>query len=164
VASGAEIRRWQAHEGATLSLIFTPDGLGIETAGGDSFTTLWDVATGNQLLVLKTGEKAALSVAMTADQRLMAVGSGDNVVRLWDMTNGIEIGLPLANFTDWVYGVDFNPGGTMLAAVSGDGSVVLWDVNEQSWLARACAAAERNLTEEEWAEFFPDLPYEETCP
>jgi TIR domain/WD domain, G-beta repeat len=163
VASGTEIRRWQAHYGATLSLLFTPDGLGIETAGGDGFTTMWDVETGNQLLTLKAGQKAALSVAMTADQRLMAVGSGDNVVRLWDMTSGIEIGLPLANFTDWVYGVDFNPAGTTLASVSGDGSVVLWDVNVESWLARACAAAGRNLTQEEWDNFFPDLAYEETC-
>lgn len=164
VASGTEIRRWQAHDGATLSVMFTPDGLAIETAGGDAFASLWDVETGEQLLKLKTGQKAALSVAMTADQRLMAVGNGDNVVKLWDMTSGIEIGLPLASFTDWVYGVDFNPAGTMLAAVSGDGSVVLWDVNEQSWLVRACAAAGRNLTEEEWNNFFPNLPYEATCP
>ncbi len=163
VASGAEVRRWQAHDGATLSVLFTPDGLGMITAGGDSFTTMWDVETGNQLLTLKTGEKAALSVAMTADQRLMAVGSGDNVVRLWDMTSGSEIGLPLAIFSDWVYGVDFNPAGTTLASVSGDGSVVLWDVNEQSWLARACATAGRNLTQQEWDNFFPNLPYEETC-
>jgi len=163
VASGTEIRRWQAHNGAALSVMFTPDGLTIETAGGDSFASLWDAETGAQLLTLKTGQKAALSVAMTSDQRLMAVGSGDNVVKLWDMTSGIEIGLPLSNFTDWVYGVDFNPAGTTLASVSGDGSVVLWDVDEESWLARACAAAGRNLTQEEWDNFFPNLPYEETC-
>lgn len=163
VTSGTEIRRWQAHDGAALSVMFTPDGLGIETAGGDSFTTLWDVATGSQLLTLKTGQKAALSVAMTADQRLLAVGSGDNVVRLWDLTSGAEIGLPLADFADWVYGVDFNPAGTTLASVSGDGSVVLWDVDPQSWLRQACAASGRNLTLEEWNNFFPNLPYEETC-
>ena len=40
----------------------------------------------------------------------------------------------------------------------------LWDVDLQSWLKRACAIANRNLTREEWGRYMGDQPYRKTCP
>ena len=37
-------------------------------------------------------------------------------------------------------------------------------LDPQSWREMACAAAGRNLTEEEWGRYFADEPYRDTCP
>ena len=34
----------------------------------------------------------------------------------------------------------------------------------EQWVDRACAIAGRNLSIAEWEQFFPDRPYERTCP
>jgi hypothetical protein len=38
-------------------------------------------------------------------------------------------------------------------------------VSPEAWVERLCAAASRDLTKDEWAEFVgEDVPYEPTCP
>ena len=44
-----------------------------------------------------------------------------------------------------------------------DGSLLRWDIDPQSWIERLCQLAGRNLTESEWALFFREVPYRETC-
>jgi hypothetical protein len=52
----------------------------------------------------------------------------------------------------------------MLASGSLDGTIVLWDVNVESWLAHACMVANRNLTDQEWRSYFGEVPYKKICP
>ena len=43
--------------------------------------------------------------------------------------------------------------------------MILWDVDVASWLHRACAIANRNLTHKEWAQYVgEDVPYQAPCP
>jgi WD40 repeat protein len=56
----------------------------------------------------------------------------------------------------------FSPDGRVLATGEG-GSLRIWDLDVESWLAMACRIANRNLTSAEWAEAF-DVPYRRTCP
>ncbi len=42
------------------------------------------------------------------------------------------------------------------------GSVVLWDVDLQSWQRMAGQIANRNFTWAEWHQYFPDEPYHRT--
>jgi hypothetical protein len=58
----------------------------------------------------------------------------------------------------------FSPDGTRLIAGSGDGTVAVWDVGLRAWPSRACRIANRNLTQEEWAQYLGDMPYHKTCP
>ena len=52
-----------------------------------------------------------------------------------------------------------------LASASGDKTVILWDVDVASWLRKACAIANRNLTHKEWAQYVgEDVPYQAPCP
>jgi hypothetical protein len=52
----------------------------------------------------------------------------------------------------------------MLASGGNDGTVILWDVDIESWEERACRIANRNLTLLEWAQYLEDEPYRKTCP
>ncbi len=51
-----------------------------------------------------------------------------------------------------------------LVSLSTDNTVILWDASIESWLARACKIANRNLTPHEWKQYLGDEPYRETCP
>ena len=43
--------------------------------------------------------------------------------------------------------------------------MILWDLDPAVWRVRACEAAGRNLTRDEWKNFLPEgEPYHATCP
>lgn len=59
----------------------------------------------------------------------------------------------------------FDPGSTTLASIGDDGAVLLWDVDVDSWRARACRLAKRNLTRSEWDRYVgAGTAYRRTCP
>ncbi|MFQ5799364.1 MAG: WD40 repeat domain-containing protein, partial [Bacteroidota bacterium] len=63
-----------------------------------------------------------------------------------------------------VNSVAFSPNSKTLASGSDDGTILLWDVSLESWQARACSIANRNLTRAEWQQFLGDESYRKTCP
>ena len=62
----------------------------------------------------------------------------------------------------------FSPDGKILAAAFNgyrthpNGGVVLWDVDSSSWVRRAEKVANRNLSLDEWRQYFPGESYRPT--
>ena len=168
--TGAEIRRIvDDRVGGFASSAWSPDGGRIATAGYSGLLDLesvWGAATGERLGSVSGQQLAPFGVAFSPDGRTFATIAGDGDTFLWDARSFEAIGPPLhvadpAFDTGW--SVAYSPDGRSLAATYGHGKVALWDVDPESWARRACTIAGRNLTQAEWKQYLPGLPYHRTC-
>jgi RNA polymerase sigma factor (sigma-70 family) len=115
-------------------LSFSPDSNSLVAVGGDiqqphstipGFIQLWDMRTGT-LTFADTDVPAGLyAVAFSADGRTLV--TGDNVVRLWEVFTGRERHQFHGHDT-YVYGLTFSPDGKLVASVSCDAPLFVWDV------------------------------------
>jgi WD40 repeat protein len=131
----------------------------------DQTVRLWDVATRQPLgKPLEGHTNYVLSVGFSPDGKTLASASKDYSVRLWDVATRQPLGKPLEGHTSYVWSVAFSPDGKTLASASEDKTVRLWDVDPQSWRIRTCAIVNRNLSRDEWDQYFGrDVPYRKTC-
>ncbi len=103
----------------------------------------------------------ASKITMRSGTDLLTVRASDGTVAVWNTTTGE------------VLGRHFGGPGTLSAEIGPDGKtlilgtatgVVTWDLDVSLWADKICQAAGRNLTEAEWAKYFPGRKYETTCP
>jgi WD40 repeat protein/serine/threonine protein kinase/two-component SAPR family response regulator len=153
------------HPPGIESIALNPDGNILAAASSDGIIFLWDVEAQQLIDRLLTGHAGhGGNVAFSPDGATLAAGSTDGTISLWDLVTRRAIGQPLTGHTHWVLGIAFSPDGKNLASASFDGTVRMWDVDPESWNARVCQIAGRNLTRAEWEQYLPGEPYRETCP
>jgi len=95
---------------------------------------------------------------------MLASGSLDKTIILWDVQSHQPIGDPLKGHSNYVTSVVFSSDGKLLASGSVDGTVILWDMDPQLWIQKTCQRAGRSFTSAEWAQYFPQEAYHNTCP
>ena len=84
-------------------------------------------------------------------------------IRLWDGRTGeYQASLPLPTRAG-TFSISYRRDGTGLVIASTDERTWTADTRIERWVDRACAIAGRNLSREEWDQFFPDRAYERTC-
>ncbi len=154
------------HGDTVLTVAFSPDGAVLVSGSYDRTVRLWDVATHQPLGEPLAGHSEAVyCAALNPNGTIVASGSFDGTVRLWEVTSRQPLGKPLDGDGSPVRSVSFSPDGTILASAGKSGAVWLWDVEPESWAARACRRANRNLSLAEWRQYLgPDVPYRRTCP
>ena len=87
-----------------------------------------------------------------------------NRIGLWDGHTGAYQGsLPIPALATGA-SIRYLPDSSGLLIAARDGRTWTADTRTDAWAERACTIAGRNLTRDEWTEFFPSRPYHATCP
>ncbi|MDJ0636904.1 MAG: NB-ARC domain-containing protein [Xenococcaceae cyanobacterium MO_188.B29] len=113
---------------AMWGVAFNPDGQVLATGNWDGQVYLWDVESGNQLLICSGHTDKVWSVAFHPQGHLLASGSDDQTIKLWNSRTGKCIRTFIGH-TGWVRSLIFAPTGEWFFSGSGDRTIRQWDVN-----------------------------------
>jgi WD40 repeat protein/energy-coupling factor transporter ATP-binding protein EcfA2 len=168
--AGRRMGKLQAeHAGAVQSVAFDPRSGTLASGHQDGTILLWDIRRRQRLgAPLAAHAGAVYALAFSPDGRTLASGGGDDTAALWRVDaqrRWRRLDEPFRGHSRAVASVAFSPDGRTLASGSLDMTARLWKIDLGSWRQRACALANRNLTNSEWDQFVGQTrPYQPTCP
>ncbi|KAK6344182.1 hypothetical protein TWF696_007824 [Orbilia brochopaga] len=122
------------YSGYITAMGFSPDGKMLASVSSGGTTLLWDTATGtSQRTLLDIRQESGYvrykctCVALSTDGKMFASSDGD-IISLKNMATGTR--LMLGGYTDGFEftNITFSPDNTMLASLSEDEAIKLWDV------------------------------------
>ena len=142
---------------------------------GSTASALWDLTASDPAagpIVLRGHEDRINAVAISPDNHWLVTGSWDSTARLWDLTAPDPAAEPivLRGHEDYIYAVTISPDNHWLVTAGGDqfsghgdNTARLWNLRLDELVDLACRTAGRNLTREEWRQYFPGQEYRKTC-
>ena len=101
-----------------------------------------------------------IDVEISDDGAVAATMGTDGDVLLWDARSWKPYGLPVLDHGQWGY-LTFE--GDQLRVDHQEGTRSYVSIEPDQWVDAACQAANRDLTEEEFAVLFPGDDYHRTC-
>ena len=141
----------------------SPDGTQAAIGGSAGDLVLLDLHSGEPIRPpVRIHEAFVLSVAYSTDGTQILTSAADSTAALWSSETGDLIAQVVTphRYAAAAFGGD---GETVLIAPEGPGSILTWNTHIDQAIRFACAVAGRDLTEAEWAELFPDRPYQPVC-
>lgn len=118
-----------------------------QSTAGRQVSTVWDLRSGGLKGLL--GPAAIDDVAFSPDESLLAVALSSGAIEIRDgRTLQIMTTLP-GDGDGRIRTIEFSPDGSMLGETSTGGRLILWDLDIDAWVERACRIAGRYLTVDE---------------
>ncbi|MCG8425118.1 MAG: protein kinase [Proteobacteria bacterium] len=124
-ALAGQLRVLAGHDGAVLSVQFSPDGSLVTTAGHDGKVVLWDAGDGTVRSTLEGHSEPVWMARFNPDGSRLASAGWDGKVILWDTATGQMQWS--GKHDDKVMWIGFTGDGTKLATASTDKTAKIWD-------------------------------------
>jgi WD40 repeat protein len=83
VPSGKLIGTVSANQGSVTSLLFTPDGKRVISAGSKGTVKVWHATNTQELLALKAHQAAVTGIAIRRNGQVLVTSSDDGTVKIW---------------------------------------------------------------------------------
>ena len=124
--TGTCVRKLSGHEEGISSIVYSPQGDQIVSAGEDMTVRLWDVETGECLHTMIGHAGGVTNVHYSPKGDHIASVSYDKTVRLWNVGSG-TIRKISNNHNDIVLSVKHSPKRNQIASCSQDSTIRIWD-------------------------------------
>jgi WD40 repeat protein len=143
------------------TVAFAPDGRLV--AGGEAGTLLiWDLNDPTKRPIPLRGQRTkVIALKFAPDSRLVTAGLQDPDARVWDLREPAAQPLILHGTGSGVSTLEFGPDGRLVICGE-DGTVRVWNLELDHAIEVAKVVSGRNLTAEEWEQFFGKAPYHRT--
>jgi WD40 repeat protein len=115
--------------GNILWAAFSPNGQLLATCDTDCNVRVWEVKSGQLLLICRGHANWVRFVVFSPDGKTLASCGADCTVKLWNVKDGVCIKTFIGHEHE-VFAVAYSPDGKTLASGSGDRTVKLWDVRD----------------------------------
>ncbi|WP_194820453.1 AAA family ATPase [Nocardia sp. XZ_19_385] len=156
------------HSGSRIRLAVNSTGTVLVSTADEQTIRVWDITEERSPVEIGSplaGHAALVtSLAFSPDGKLLASTGLDSELRLWTFTdphNPQPINYPLATSVpkaEWK--LAFHPSGNFL--LTGLQGIRWWNLNTQQVSDRICAAT-TPITDQQWRERVPELPYSPPC-
>lgn len=124
LAAAASPLAFKGHDRDIWDVAISPDGTRLATSSSDGTARLWDLATGEQLLVLAPQAGPLETLDFSPDGKYLLTSAGDGAAYFWDAATGEEVRTFPGQGGDAV----FSPDGTRVASNGGpDFKARIWD-------------------------------------
>ena len=119
-------------EGTPRVLKFSRNGALLLAGGGHGaakgLCVVWDIKTGERIMVVGDELDEVLAADISADQSLVALGGPEKIVRVYSTATG-ELAYECRKHTDWIYSLEFSPDGVLLATSDRNGGLHVWEAH-----------------------------------
>jgi WD40 repeat protein len=147
---------------STPQLLSSPDGRRLVLHDPLSYALLVstdEALLGNTQAVMRNADLGSVDdLAFSDDGHWLAVARPIGGISVWDAATMTLLGNVSGEVSTFHY-VVLSPTSKLLAVLGPGGAATLWDLDPQSWEAKACEIAGRDLSESERIRYLPDKAY-----
>lgn len=150
------------------SIAFRPDGKMVACGSGRGEIVQAPLGGGTTAPPPLRGHLSSVnSLSFSRDGTRLASASSDSTVRIWNLTSASSQSIVLTGHQLWVWAVGFTPDGNRVISGGDDRTIRIWPAHVSLLANDLCSAVspgKKELTEEEWRKYIPNVEYRPGSP